>query len=93
VLLFALGRPAFPVDTHVHRVTRRLGLIGPRVSADRAHDLLEEALPPEWVYEFHVDLIRHGRQVCQAQRPRCGDCHLRDLCDYYAATRNPHWMT
>jgi endonuclease-3 len=87
VLLFGLGRPAFPVDTHVHRVTRRLGLIGPRVSADRAHELLEAALPPEWVYEFHVDLIRHGRRICQAQRPRCEICPLRDLCDYYAASR------
>jgi endonuclease III len=87
VLLFGLGRPAFPVDTHVHRVTRRLGLIGPKISAERAHDLLEAALPPAWVYEFHVDLISHGRRVCQAQRPRCEACPLSDLCDYYAATR------
>jgi endonuclease III len=87
VLLFALGRPAFPVDTHVHRVMRRLGLIGPKISAERAHELLEAALPPEWVYEFHVGLIRHGRRVCQAQRPRCEDCQLRDLCDYYLACK------
>ena len=84
VLLFALGKPALPVDTHVHRVSRRLGLIGPKVSADAAHALLEAALPPEHVYEFHIDMIRHGRRVCHAQRPECGRCVLRDLCDYYA---------
>ena len=85
VLLFSLGVPAFPVDTHVHRIARRLGLIAPNVGADRAHELLEQALPPEWVYELHVDMIRHGRQVCQAQRPRCEACVLRDLCAYFAA--------
>jgi endonuclease-3 len=86
VLLFALGKPALPVDTHVHRVSRRLGLIGPKVSADAAHTLLEAALPPEHVYEFHIDMIRHGRRICHAQRPECAKCVLRDQCDYYAAT-------
>ena len=85
VLLFALGRPALPVDTHVYRVSRRLGLIDPKVSADAAHALLEAALPPEHVYEFHIDIIRHGRRICHAQRPDCGKCMLRDLCGYYAA--------
>jgi len=84
VLLFALGRPALPVDTHVYRVSRRLGLIGPKVSADAAHALLEAAVPPAHVYEFHIDMIRHGRRVCHAQRPECAKCILRDLCDYYA---------
>jgi endonuclease III len=84
VLLFALGKPALPVDTHVHRVSRRLGLIGPKVGADQAHALLEATLPPEAIYEFHIDMILHGRQVCHAQRPRCDKCVLRDLCDYYA---------
>lgn len=83
VLLFALGKPALPVDTHVYRVSRRLGLIGPKVSADQAHVLLEAALPPEAIYSFHIDMIRHGRQVCQAQRPRCEACPLSDLCDFY----------
>jgi endonuclease-3 len=82
VLMFALGKPALPVDTHVHRVSRRLGLIGPKVSADQAHAQLEAALPPETVLEFHVDMIQHGRRVCHAQRPRCEACVLRDLCDY-----------
>ena len=85
VLLFALGRPALPVDTHVHRVSRRLGLIAPRVSAERAHDQLEAALEPEQVYTFHVAMIRHGRRVCHAQRPACAACVLRELCEYAAA--------
>ncbi|MBC8163107.1 MAG: endonuclease III [Roseiflexaceae bacterium] len=83
VLLFALGRPALPVDTHVHRVSLRMGLIAPRIGADAAHSLLEAALPEAAVYSFHLDMIRHGKQVCKAQRPLCGQCPLRDLCDYY----------
>ena len=85
VLLFALGKPALPVDTHVYRVAQRLGLIGAKVSADRAHAQLEAALEPAMVYTFHIDMIRHGRQICHAQRPACARCALHDLCDYYAA--------
>jgi len=83
VLLFGLGRPAFPVDTHVHRVTRRLGLIGPQVSAEKAHALLEEMIPPAGYYALHLNLIRHGRQICRARNPQCAACVLNDLCDYY----------
>jgi endonuclease-3 len=83
VLLFSLGKPAFPVDTHVHRVSRRLGLIGPRTSREQAHEVLEELLPPEIYYTFHLNLIAHGREVCQSQRPRCATCVLRERCDYY----------
>ena len=83
VLLFALGKPALPVDTHVHRVAKRLGLIGPKVSADAAHAQLEAALPPETIYAFHIDMIQHGRLICHAQRPRCADCPLNDICDFY----------
>ncbi len=86
-LLFALGKPAFPVDTHVYRVTRRLGMIGPKVTADAAHVILEEQIPPEWRYTMHVDLIQHGRRVCHAQRPDCERCALRARCQYYWATR------
>nr|BBH95987.1 endonuclease III [Thermogemmatispora argillosa] len=82
VLLFALGWPVMPVDTHVHRVARRLGLIGPKVSAEQAHVLLGEMTPPAWVYALHVNLIRHGRRVCLAQRPRCPGCPLLDECRY-----------
>jgi endonuclease-3 len=83
ILLFSLGMPAFPVDTHVHRVSRRLGLIPPQTSREKAHELLEAMLPPETYYVFHLNLIRHGREVCQARKPRCELCTLRDLCDYY----------
>ena len=83
VLLFSLGKPAFPVDTHVHRVSQRLGLIGPKTSRERAHEVLEELLPPEIYYTFHLNLIAHGREVCKSQQPRCAACVLREHCDYY----------
>ena len=86
VLLFALGKPALPVDTHVYRVAGRLGLIGPKVSAEAAHALLEAAVPPAHVYAFHVTMIQHGRLICQAQRPQCFACPLSDLCDSYRST-------
>ena len=85
VLLFSLGRPAFPVDTHVHRVTKRLGLIGPKVSREKAHVELEQLVPEEAYYPFHLNLIRHGRQVCSSRKPRCTECSLRDLCEFYQA--------
>ena len=81
VLLFALGKPAFPVDTHIHRVTGRLGLIPPKTSADKAHEILEELVPPEWYHPFHLAVIEHGRQVCKAQRPLCAQCVLQKQCD------------
>ncbi len=87
VLLFALGRPAFPVDTHVHRVSGRLGLIPPRTSRERAHRMLEELIPPLLYYPYHVNLITHGRQRCGARTPRCEACPLQDLCDFYATSQ------
>ncbi len=88
VLMFSLGMPAMPVDTHVHRVSRRLGLIGPKVGADRAHDVLAELVPASRAYPFHINLIRHGRQVCRAPVPRCQICPLTGLCDYFQAHRD-----
>jgi endonuclease III len=82
VLTFALGRAAFPVDTHVHRVAIRLGWIPAKATADQAHRLLGPRVPPDIRYDLHLALITHGRQVCRAQRPRCEHCVLRDLCDY-----------
>ena len=76
ILCFSLGMPAMPVDTHIYRVSKRLGLIGPKVTAEKAHDILEAKVPPEDVFAFHMYLIRHGRQVCKAQRPRCHGCAL-----------------
>ena len=83
ILLFAFNKPAFPVDTHVHRVTQRLGLIGPRTSAERAHDELEAIIPPDEYYPAHLNFIQHGREVCQARNPRCAECPLTAYCDYY----------
>lgn len=80
VLLFALGMPAFPVDTHVYRVAGRLGLIGSRLSADAAHLEMEKLTAPGDIYRCHVLLIEHGRKVCKAQRPLCYACCLADLC-------------
>lgn len=88
VLLFNLGRPALPVDTHVHRVSRRLGLIGPRVSAEAAHDILQAQLAPDRIYDFHVNCILHGRRICHAQRPRCTLCPLTSACAFYRGTSN-----
>ena len=84
ILLFNFGRPAMPVDTHVHRVTSRLGMLPPRTPFDRAHDLLEGALEDGEMYPFHVETIRHGRDTCRAPRPICGLCPLTDACAYYA---------
>jgi len=80
VLLFAVGLPALPVDTHVYRVARRLGLIEQRLSPDEAHDALERLVAPEQVYEFHMLLIQHGRRLCKAPRPLCHACPLNDIC-------------
>jgi endonuclease-3 len=85
VLLFAFGRPAFPVDTHVHRITRRVGLIGPKVTADKAHNILHNIGSPETFYPIHLNLIRHGREICQARNPKCEHCSIQSCCDYYQA--------
>jgi endonuclease III len=82
VLMFALGRPALPVDTHVHRVAQRLGLVPAKAGAAEAHDILEAILQPEEVYSFHISLIKHGRRLCRAQRPLCERCPLLDGCPY-----------
>ena len=80
VLSFSLGRDAMPVDTHVHRVTRRLGLIPPTTSAERADRLLHELVPEGMRTSLHVAFIRLGREICKAPTPRCRECPLLDLC-------------
>ena len=82
VLLFSLGMPALPVDTHVYRVAKRLGLITARVSEAASHEALEAQLngTAEDLYSFHMLMIRHGRQICKAARPRCAECPLLSLC-------------
>lgn len=82
VLLFSLGMPAFPVDTHIYRVSGRLGLRPPRASLQQTHALLARTFPPQTYYAAHLNLIRHGREVCRARKPLCPTCVLRRLCPY-----------
>jgi len=86
VMIFALGRPEIPVDTHVHRVGGRLGLFPERASFELAHDEMLRITAPEDAYELHVNLIAHGRRICRP-RPRCGACGLRRMCLYYRSGR------
>jgi endonuclease-3 len=86
VLLFSLGKPDFPVDTHIYRVTGRLGLRPELMSAQAAHQHLAEIFPSESYAEVHLNLIRHGREVCHARKPDCDVCFLSDLCAYYKHT-------
>lgn len=80
ILLFSFHLPILPVDTHIHRVAGRLGLIGRRVSAEASHAALEAIVPPGQFYSFHVLMIRLGRRICRARRPRCHECALGRLC-------------
>jgi endonuclease III len=82
VLLFSYDRPELPVDTHVYRVSSRLGLIRHKASFEEAHDRLGELAEPQDVYELHVNLLRHGRRLCKAQRPLCDQCPLLRVCPY-----------
>lgn len=80
VMMYSLGRAVLPVDTHVWRVTRRLGLIGRTVPYARVHEVLEAVVAPADRYSLHVNALAHGQQVCLALHPRCGLCPLRRLC-------------
>lgn len=86
VLCFGFNRPAFPVDTHVHRLSQRIGFVPVGISADKAHPAMEAIVPPEDYYSFHLNLIRHGREICLARAPRCERCPLTEVCDYYRGT-------
>jgi endonuclease-3 len=86
ILCFAFNRPAFPVDRHVHRVVQRIGLIGAKTTPDQAHDMMEAIVPNDQYYEAHLNLIRHGREICHASNPECERCPLTHLCDYYQKT-------
>lgn len=89
VLLFCFGKPVLPVDTHVHRVSQRLGLIGHKVTPDAAHNILLKLLPndPYILFNYHVDMLRHGQRVCIWGTPRCEQCPLTDLCEWYQENR------
>jgi endonuclease-3 len=82
-LLFACDRPIFPIDTHIFRIARRLGLIPQKCSDEQAHQLMTDLIPDRRYYEVHVNLIRHGRKVCRPQNPLCEQCCLIDYCCYY----------
>jgi endonuclease-3 len=81
VLCFSLGRPAFPVDTHIYRVSGRIGLRPAAMTVEQAHPHLEALFPPETYYAAHLNLIRLGREICHARKPECPKCPIRKLCD------------
>jgi endonuclease III len=83
VLLFAFGKPTLPVDTHVYRVSRRLGLVPEKASVEVAQRILERITPTGEYFSFHVNMIRHGRKACRARKPLHQECGLRDFCDCY----------
>jgi endonuclease III len=81
-LLFAFGKAVFPVDTHIHRIARRLGLVGAKATAEQTHGVLTPLIAPQDRYEMHVLLIEHGRKTCRAINPRCGECALLPVCRF-----------
>lgn len=82
VLQFSLGKAAFPVDTHIYRVSGRLGLRPEKMSAEKAHDYLSIIFPKEMYFAAHLNLIRLGREICSARSPKCDICPLNDICHY-----------
>jgi endonuclease-3 len=87
VLCFSLNKPAFPVDTHIYRVTGRIGLRPDKMTVEQAHPYLESIFPPETYYAGHLNLIRLGREICQARKPMCPKCPIIKLCDYKQKTK------
>ena len=87
VLCFSLNRPAFPVDTHIYRVSGRIGLRPEKMTVEQAHPHLESVFPPETYYAAHLNLIRLGREVCGARKPNCPQCPIHKLCDYKEKTK------
>ncbi|MCX2742150.1 endonuclease III domain-containing protein [Pontibacter anaerobius] len=89
LLLFNFKKPVMPVDTHVFRISQRVGLIEAKVTANKAHDLLLQMLPPEpeELYNFHIHMLRHGQRICTFYSPRCEECVLSGICNYYQDVR------
>ena len=83
VLLFTFGMPAFPLDTHIFRIAKRLGWLPSRITDEKAHEIMSDTIPPDIFYRLHVNLIRFGREICIARTPRCEICPLTELCEYY----------
>ncbi|MDE2820045.1 MAG: endonuclease III [Chloroflexota bacterium] len=89
VLCFAYGRPAFPVDTHIYRVSKRIGFIPEKLSANDAHPVMEAIVPADDYYQFHIQLIQHGRDTCHARKPACERCSITRHCDYFVGDAPP----
>jgi len=89
VLLFAFSMPFLPVDTHVYRVSRRLGLLSEDVRPEKAQPILERIIPVEKYLSLHLNLIAHGRLICRARNPRHEECALHSCCDYYLEGQKP----
>jgi len=87
VLCFSLNMPAFPVDTHIYRVSGRTGLRPEKMTVEQAHPYLESAFPPKTYYAAHLNIIRLGREICNARKPICPQCPIIKLCDYKAKTK------
>jgi endonuclease III len=87
VLCFSLNIPAFPVDTHIYRVSGRIGLRPEKMTVEQAHPFLESVFPPETYYAAHLNLIRLGREVCGARKPNCPKCPIIKLCEYKEKTK------
>jgi len=83
VLQFSLNRPAFPVDTHIYRVTGRLGLRPQKINLEQTHDLMEKLIDPQDYYAGHLNLIRLGREICHAGKPDCPNCPVNHFCNYF----------
>ena len=82
VLLFSFGKPTMPVDTHIFRVAKRLGIIAADIDMEEAHKILTLMIPKDLIYEFHLGIISHGRETCRATGPKCGSCLLYGMCEF-----------
>ncbi len=87
VLLFSFGKPVFPVDTHIFRISKRLGWLDEKVTEAKANELLDQIVPNEIKYRLHLNMIAHGRQICRPQKPKCQDCVLKNLCEHFRKQR------
>lgn len=92
VLLFCFNQGAFPVDTHIQRISQRVGISSRRAGAEQLKAIWESLLPPHIYYPLHLNLIRHGREICRAQRPRCEECPLQSLCDFFNQRGEWDWQ-
>lgn len=86
VLIFSFNFPYMPVDTHIHRVSNRLGIVDEK-SREKSQEQLNELIPEEDMYSFHLNIIEHGRKICKARKPRCSECFLTEICDYFQSKK------